>query len=234
MKSNLILLKLAAFAVCALLATKSLGGPIYEYDWIGGQSGFHGQIFLDAPTSATAPHGGTFADVLGGSLTTPLGTFPIYNPTLSSSFFVPVAWDQTRISLMDLFFEPTSPILNPVYGLPAVGQAQVNFQGVQNGLETSVLPLNGGVATAFVYDDFSGQWLAVPEPSALTLGIFGLAGLLLCRRGLRATQNYGKRQTPRPTYKSNPVSRKTWSCWRILSRTWRLSGWSFSSSRVKA
>jgi hypothetical protein len=118
-------------------------------------------------------------------LTTPLGTFPIYDPAVSSSFFVPLGWDQTHISLMDLFFEPTSQIINPAYGLPAIGQAQVNFQGVQNGLETSVLPLNGGTATAFLFDDFSGQWLAVPEPSVLALGIFGLASSLFCRRGLR-------------------------------------------------
>jgi hypothetical protein len=188
MKANFIVLKLPAFAVCVLLATKSLGGPVYEYDWVGGQPGFQGQIFLDAPTSATAPHGGTYADVVGGSLTTTLGTFPIYSPTVSSTFFIPVGWDQTHITLMDLFFEPTSQIINPAYGLPAVGQAEVNFQGVQNGLETTVLPANGGTATAFAFDDFSGQWLAVPEPSTLALGIFGLAGALLCRRGLRANQ----------------------------------------------
>jgi hypothetical protein len=186
MKVKVIVLKLAAFAVCVLLATKSLGGPVYEYDWVGGQSGFHGQIFLDAPTSATAPHGGTYADVVGGSLTTTLGTFPIYDPTVSSTFFIPVGWDQTHITLMDLFFQPTTPINNPAYGLPAIGQAEVNFEGVQNGLETSVLPPGGGTASSFIFDDFSGQWLAVPEPSTLALGIFGLAGSLLYRRGLRA------------------------------------------------
>lgn len=176
MKWKVASLRLTALAACVLLPSVSSGSlPVYEYDWIGGQPGFSGRIFLDAPSSATAPNGGTVADVVGGSLTTPLGTFPIFNPSLSSSFFVPVAWDQTHISLMDLFFEPTSPIINPVYGLPAVGQAQVNFQGVQNGLETSVLPLNGGVATAFVYDDFSGQWLAAPEPS--TAALIALGGL---------------------------------------------------------
>ena len=33
------------------------------------------------------------------------------------------------------------------------------------------------------------------------------------------TELYGKRQTPLLTWIKNPASRKTWSCWRILSFT---------------
>jgi len=159
MKKYGALLKLAVWIAGVWLpAALPAAQTYYEYDWVGGQPGFSGKIFLDAPASATALHGGTAADVLPGSyLATPLGYFPLFDATLSSSFYPTVQWDATNINTMLLFFEPTNLIIHPAYDLPALGLAQTGYQGVQNGLEASVLS-ESGYATAFAYDDFSGTW----------------------------------------------------------------------------
>jgi hypothetical protein len=154
---------------------------VYEYRWTGGQAGFSGSIFLDAGSSAWAPYGGTDADVLPGSfVTTPLGTFSILDKGLNSAFGPAgtMIWDESRIIFMWLFFQPASPINNPAYNLPAIGSAYANdFNGERAILVGS---LDGGYGTGFAFDDFTGQWLAIPEPASLLL--LGLGGLLIRRK----------------------------------------------------
>jgi hypothetical protein len=60
MKNTFSLLKLVALIVCSLLESgPRLGAQgTYEYDWVGGQPGFSGELFLDAPSNASAYWGG--------------------------------------------------------------------------------------------------------------------------------------------------------------------------------
>ncbi len=174
---------LAAFAIFTLFQVTLLDAQagIYEYEWIGGQPGFSGLMLLDAPSSASAPHGGTDADVLPGSfVSTPLGTFSVLDKGLDASFGAAgvMSWDASQISLMWLFFQSTTPINNPAYGLPAIGSAQTGEEGVGNAIEVGSLV--GGFGTAFAYDDFTGHWAAVPvpEPSAKSLIFLGAAAVL--------------------------------------------------------
>ncbi len=171
---------LAALAVFTLFQVtfQNASAAIYEYDWVGGQPGFSGKIFLDAASAASAPHGGTDADVLPGSfVSTPLGTFSVLDKGLDAAFGPAgvMSWDASHISMMWLFFQPTTPINNPPYGLPAIGSAQTGVDGVGNAIEVGSLV--GGYGTVFAYDDFSGQWAAVPvpEPSAASLILLGAA-----------------------------------------------------------
>jgi hypothetical protein len=183
---------LAAFAFFTLFQVSLLDAQnvltgIYEYQWVGGQPGFSGQLFLDAPSSASAPHGGTDADLLPGSfVSTPLGTFSVLDKGLDASFGAAgaMSWDASQISLMWLFFQPTTTIINPGYGLPAIGSAQTGEAGVGNAIEVGSLV--GGFGTVYAYDDFTGHWAAVPvpEPSAMSLILLGAAAAL-ARCGMR-------------------------------------------------
>ncbi len=192
MQMSLTFPKFAALTTgILLLAAASHGAQgSYEYDWIGGAPGFSGKIFLDAPTSAASPTGGTIADVLPGSyLTTPLDNFSLFNGPLSSEFIGTMQWDQTHISDMFLLFDSATPVTNPAYGLPAVACAQAGYFGVANGLEAGVIEESGAFATAFANDDFSGQWelAAAPEPTSFALaGLGGMALMVFQRRAKRA------------------------------------------------
>jgi hypothetical protein len=182
------LVTFAALAACMLLVVPSVGAlPIYEYDWLGGQPGFSGKLFLDAPSSGSAPNGGTVADVLEGSyLTTPLGNYPIFDSTFSylTTPWVPdVIWDQTHIIDMVLFFKPTTPIYAPIYGQPTEAVAQVGYFGMPEGLETTIVQSGGGWFVPYAEKDSTGQWLAVPvpEPATFTLAALGVAALMVFR-----------------------------------------------------
>jgi hypothetical protein len=185
MKMNISFFKLATLTTCSLLvAIVSHATNIYEYDWVGGKPGFSGKIFLDAPSSASAPNGGTVADVLAGSyLTTPLGDYPIFDSTFSYLTAPSVIWDQTHIIAMVLFFKPTTPIYDPVYWLPTEAVAQVAYFGVNNGLETTIVQSGGGWYVPFADSDYTGQWLAVtvPEPATFMLAALGVAALIVFR-----------------------------------------------------
>lgn len=186
MKSNFSFLNLATLVVLTLMAFGArLGAQIYEYDWIGGESGFSGKIFLNAPSSASAPDGGTIADVLTGSyLTTPLGTFNIFDSAYSQETY-PIrqnlAWNQTHITVAMLFFKSPTVVYDPYFGWPAEGVAQVGW-GVANGLENAVVEGGGAWATQTAEDDFSGQWLAVPEPTTFMLMATGVLALVARRK----------------------------------------------------
>jgi len=169
-----------AFALLQLHISGALAdiGSSFEYDWTGGQPGFSGKIFVDAPSSTLALHGGTDADVLPGSyLTTPLGTFSVLNMGLDAAFGAPASsttWDPTHIIYMNLFFDSTSPINNPAYNQPAIGAAVASpFSFPNSALEVGSIV--GGFGTAFFEDDFTGHWLAapVPEPSILPMLFLG-------------------------------------------------------------
>jgi len=82
-----------------------------------------------------------------------------------------------------VFFQPTTPINNPPYNQPAIGSAMAgSYTYVPttfgNGIEVGSLV--GGYGTAFAYDDFSGNWEAVPvpEPSAASLILLGALAAL--------------------------------------------------------
>lgn len=176
-------------SVLALLLPLEASPIIYEYDWIGGQPGFIGRIFLDAPSSTVAPHGGTDADVLAGSfVSTPLGTFSLLDTGLDAAFGPAGAmgWDSSHISLMWLFFQPTTPINNPAYNLPAIGSALAGIPPNGNAIEVGSLA--GGFGTGFAFDDFSGSWMAVPvpEPAAISLVFLSVAVTsVICRSSTR-------------------------------------------------
>jgi hypothetical protein len=177
---------LAAFAVFTLfqVTLQNASAAIYEYDWVGGQPGFSGQIFLDAPSSALAPNGGNDADVLPGSfVSTPLGTFSVLDRGLDAVIGPGgfMSWDASHISFMMLLFQPTTPINHPYFNQPAIGCA---LAGIQWTAGIEVGSIVGGYSTVFSYDDFSGNWEAVPvpEPSALGLLAVGAIALLVCRR----------------------------------------------------
>lgn len=146
----------------------------YEYDWVGGAPGYSGKIFLDAPSSAASPTGGTLADVLPGSyVTTPLGNSPIFDQPLTATFIGSMQWDQTHISGMFLLFDSTTPIINPYYGLPTVVAAQAGYFGVGNSIQNGVM-YGGSYNDSPAHDDLTGHWQIVdtPEPTS-----FALAGL---------------------------------------------------------
>ena len=129
MKNNYSLLEITMLAAFTLMAFgPCLEAQIYEYDWIGGEPGYSGKIFLDAPSSTSAPDGGTIVDVLAGSyLTTPLGDYANFDSafsTLTAPWSPDVLWDQTHIIDMVLFFKPTTPINSPIYGGPTEALAQ--------------------------------------------------------------------------------------------------------------
>jgi len=177
-----MLFMLAAFSLMASAAI--LEAQIYEYDWIGGQPGFSGKLFLDAPSSASAPHGGNIADVLAGSyLTTPIGSYTIFDFAYSSSYFSTVSWDQSHVTLAMLFFQSTTTIYDPYFGLPSEGETQVGVFGVTSGIQIIIRESNGGFATQTHEDDYSGRWLAVPvpEPATFTLAAIGVAALIVFR-----------------------------------------------------
>ena len=187
MKPNYQHIRLTQLAVTVLvllagtIAHAANSPLIYEYDWIGGKPGFSGKIFLDAPSSALAPHGGTDADVLPGSfVATPLGTFSILDKGLDSAFGPAgiMIWDESHISMMWLFFQPASPINNPAYNLPAIGSALAGDYNFGDAIEVGSLV--GGYGTGFAYDDFSGHWLAVPEPATFLL--LGLGAAMLRKK----------------------------------------------------
>jgi hypothetical protein len=190
-------MKTSSFAVLFVififsqLTLLKASASIYEYEWIGGQTGFSGEIFLDAPSSALAPNGGRDTDVLPGSfLSTPLGTFSVLDTGLDASFGAAgaMSWNSSQITVMWLFFQPTTPINNPAYNKPAIGAAIVGEEGVGNAIEVGSLV--GGFGTAYAFDDFSGQWLAapVPEPaiaSLILLGAIAALGRVMRKTGTR-------------------------------------------------
>jgi len=190
MKSPVSFVKLALFACCILVAEPRLEAQsVFEYDWVGGQPGYSGKIFLDAASSASAPNGGTVADVLEGSyVQTRYGTFTIFDPTLTTSFspWVPdVIWNSTRILDMGLYFDSTDPFtINwPYNDTPAYGYAAVNYGIVQpEGLLVEGVSANGVRGWMNYEADFTGQWLAVPEPTTLALAGYGSAAFIVFRR----------------------------------------------------
>jgi hypothetical protein len=102
-------------------------------------------------------------------VSTPLGTFSGLDKGLDAAFGPygasggVMSWDASQISLMWLFFQPTTPINNPPYNQPAIGSAMAgSYTYVSttfgNGIEVGSLV--GGYGTAFAYDDFSGNWEA--------------------------------------------------------------------------
>jgi hypothetical protein len=182
MSTTIKLLCMTLALLYSTTARSSATSPVFEYDWVGGQPGFSGQIFLNAPSSSLAADGGSDADVLPGSfVATPLGTFSLLNHGLDTAFDPPgnaMIWDQTHVLYMNLFFDPVTPINNPAFGSPAIGNALANvFYPPNNAVEVGSLA--GGFSTAYFEDDFAGQWLAVPEPPpAVLLGVFGvMAGI---------------------------------------------------------
>ena len=185
MKSTTQLLLGAALLFQANVYSAPSAAIAYEYDWTGGQSGFSGKIFLNAPTSASSPDGGTDADVLPGSyIATPFGTFSILDHGLDAAFGFGglMIWDASAIQAMDLFFQPATPLINPVYNLPAIGHTRADVFDNQYAIEVGSLA--GGFATAFFMDDFSGHWLIAPAPEPTAAAILALAGgvLVLKRR----------------------------------------------------
>ena len=187
-----LLLSAFALAQFSLFAqTPPLAPPIYEYDWTGGQPGFSGKIFLDAPSSGVAPHGGRDSDVLPGSyVMSPFGTFSILNTGLDAAFGFGgvVIWDANHILGMDLFFNSPRPINNPFYNLPAIGHARADTFDSQNIIEIGSLA--GGFASVFSMDDFTGQWLAAPVPEPSAAAILMIAGAVagLGRRRLTTSK----------------------------------------------
>lgn len=185
MKNSLSFLKLTTLAAFTLIAFAGvLEAQIYEYDWIGGLPGFSGKLFLDAPSSASAPHGGSVADVLAGSyLTTPIGNYPIFDISYSSTYLSTLSWDQTHISLAMLFFQSTTTIYDPYFGQPSEAETQVGAFGVTSGIQIIIRESNGGFATQTHEDDYSGRWLAVPvpEPATVAFAAIGVAALVLFR-----------------------------------------------------
>ena len=169
--------------------TRANANPsIYEYDWTGLQPGFSGKIFLNAASSALALDGGSDADVLPGSfVATPLGTFSILDRGLDGAFGYGglMNWDTSSIHAMDLFFQPVSPIINPPYGLPAIGLAHAGNNVVNSGDALIVGSLVGGFGTVFSEDDFTGHWIAVPEPSGISMLAIGLVAMLSRHRRFR-------------------------------------------------
>jgi hypothetical protein len=155
---------------------------------VGGQPGYSGKIFLDAPSSALAPHGGAIADVQPGSyVATPYGTFSIMNSGVQEAFagwgFI---WDQTQINLLSLYLDPASPMILPGYSAPAVASANANTFDLQDSIKVGAVQ-NGGYLTLSSYADFSGHWLAVPEPATVWLLVLGIGALLGgCRMGRRS------------------------------------------------
>jgi hypothetical protein len=144
---------------------------VYEYRWVAIKPGFSGSIFLDAPSSATAPHGGNHDDILPGSfVTTPLGTFTILDKGLDDSFgpMGYMIWDESRIILMESFFQSTSPINYPYYDQPAIGSARAD-EFDNDGWVVSGCLAAGGFAILHPYADYAGHWVAVPEPATLVL-----------------------------------------------------------------
>ena len=176
MKHNLSFLKSITLLAFTLAFGTGLEAQIYEYDWIGGEPGFSGKIFLDAPSSASAPHGGTVADVLTGSyLTTPIGTYPIFDSAYSSVYSSVVSWDQTHIITAVLFFQPTTTIYDPYFGQPSEAETQVGALGVASGIQIIIRESNGGFATQTHEDDYTGRWLAVPVPEPSTIILVAVA-----------------------------------------------------------
>lgn len=172
---------LAAVAFLQVALAGATG--IYTYEWIGGQPGFSGQIILDAPSSAAALHPGTDGDVLPGSyVTTPLGTFNVLDRALDAEFGAGAPfWDESRISVISLFFDASGPVGNPYWGQPAVGSASIGFFNPGGMVAVFTIMSNGSIASAYVNDDLTGQWLAVPEPSGnLFLVWGGMAALAKC------------------------------------------------------
>jgi hypothetical protein len=172
MKNRFSFIKLVTLLVFTFAFGTGLEAQIYEYDWIGGEPGFSGKIFLDAPSSASAPHGGTVTDVLAGSyFTTPIGTYPIFDSAYSSEWSSTLSWDQNHITVAMLFFQPTTLIYDPYFGWPSEAETQVGLYGVTSGIQIIIKESNGGFATQTHEDDYTGQWRAVPvpEPAALML-----------------------------------------------------------------
>jgi hypothetical protein len=175
---------------------------VYEYDWISGKPGFSGEIFLDAPTSASAPNGGTILDVLPGSyLTTPLGNYSIFDSAFSSKtapWTPDIVWNQTKIIEMILFFKPSTPSF---YQLGSEAVAQVDVFGVTNAVDTTFINPDGSWS---VYngpnDDNTGQWLAntIPEPATFALLAFGFTALLVFRLGAKVSRTQPNK-SPEPT-----------------------------------
>ena len=195
MKSNSHFLANITLAACMMLfieASLEAQSAGYEYDWVGGKPGYSGTIFLDAPSYASAPNGGTVADILAGSyLTTPLGTYSVLDAADSwgvASWVPNLLWDQKKITAIFAMFQPTDPILDPSFYLPSVAVAQVQWFGAGNEIEVGSMPFPRTFETDFGNDDLTGQWLAVPvpEPSTLALAGFG-AALSLCFRSKKVS-----------------------------------------------
>ena len=197
MQMSLAFLKPTGLAVGMLLSAATCygGQPSFEYDWTGGSPGYSGQIFLDAPSSALSPTGGTIADVLpGSSVTTPLGVFSIFNPQLSATFISSMHWDQTHITGMFLLFNSPTPIINPLFGLPTVTAAQAGYFGVGNSIQNGAI-FDSSYNDFPPGDDHSGQWLIVPAPEPTPFALAGLGCLAFMVFQHRA-KRVGRAQEP--------------------------------------
>lgn len=173
------------------ITLQNASATIYEYDWIGGRSAYSGRIFLDAPSSALAPNGGTDADVLPGSfVSTPFGTFSVVDRGLDAGFYPSQwSWDASQMSLMGLFLQPTTPIFYQSSSGRVPATAWVTA-GVLDRADIQVGAYSGdGFETHVSTGDQTGQWLAVvPEPSAVGLLAVGGTAIIARRRDLRRSR----------------------------------------------
>jgi len=80
----------AAIAAVLLFCTSAYARTSYEFDWVGGQPGYAGRLFLDAPAKTS----GTTADVLGGFVESPTFGHSAFNATTASNFG-PLDWTTT-------------------------------------------------------------------------------------------------------------------------------------------
>ena len=166
--------KLALLAGLSVLPfTASPAGAIgFVYNYVGGNSGFSGQLVLDA----SAGTGGSVADILSGSLTTPqFGTVSFNSATADSiSAF---NWTASAITAMDIYWSNGILDSRVVATSPTAGSVS------QHVGETSGL-VPGGNAI-----DTHGHWVSASVPDAA-----GTSGLLLISLGALGVGHQARRR----------------------------------------